>query len=703
MPATLKKFRFSPAVTPLALLVICLISYVPFTHRLGFYWDDWPSMWFLHFLGVSSFMDSFSIDRPLLAGVFMLTTSFLGEAPLNWQIFSVITRWLASLALWWTVYGLWPGKPAQAAWIAILFAVYPGFSQQAIAVTYSNAMVIFSLFLFSLGAMVWAIRERSWFWPLMIASWVSAAFSLFTTEYFFGLEFFRPLPLWMLLQERKHGAGEKPVDDPQRQGKGIGRSMDRQVLVQAGRYWLPYLVILVAFLLWRFTFHESPRGQVVLFDQLRQQPLTYPFILLYTIVQDIIKSSLLAWGLAFNIRPIADFDTALIIAYAATALGVAALAFFFTTRVGIAPADPVASSKGNPAWAWQGMAVGFFALLVSGMPFWFTDLHLELFFPWDRFTMPMMAGACIFLVSLVTWASRERWPGMLALALLAGMAGGMQFQNRLFYRQDWVTQKSFFWELTWRAPGIQPGTLLMISELPFRYYSDNSLSAPLNWIYAPEQRSARLPYMLLDIESRLGKTLPGFEPGTAIRMDYRAAYFDGNTDQAIVMFYDPPRCLKILDPQRDRNLPYKPLYIPQALALSKPELIITDTTPGAAPPSEIFGPEPRYWCYYFEKAELARQVGDWAEVARLGDEGLPLKKKFTKETATELLTFIEGYARVGRWERALELSDIFDNATDKARATLCEAWRQISLDTPNDPAQQTAVQRSRQRYQCKFP
>ena len=47
------------------------------------------------------------------------------------------------------------------------------------------------------------------------------------------------------------------------------------------------------------------------------------------------------------------------------------------------------------------------------------------------------------------------------------------------------------------------------------------------------------------------------------------------------------------------------------------------TTP--SPPPMLFGPEPPHtWCYYFQKADLARQRGDWDEVARLGDEAREL-------------------------------------------------------------------------------
>ena len=114
----------------------------------------------------------------------------------------------------------------------------------------------------------------------------------------------------------------------------------------------------------------------------------------------------------------------------------------------------------------------------------------------------------------------------------------------------------------------------MTSEIPFAYYSDNSLTAPLNWIYAPHSSSHAMPYLLYDIEARLGQGLPEIKTGLPIDQPYRAAAFNGSTSQALVLFYDPPRCLKVMNPALDRYLPVKPLYIREATPLSRLDLIL---------------------------------------------------------------------------------------------------------------------------------
>jgi len=63
----------------------------------------------------------------------------------------------------------------------------------------------------------------------------------------------------------------------------------------------------------------------------------------------------------------------------------------------------------------------------------------------------------------------------------------------------------FFWQLTWRAPGLKAGTALVSEDLPFvKYSSGNSLSAPLNLIYSPDNKTHQLNNLIMLISSPQG-------------------------------------------------------------------------------------------------------------------------------------------------------------------------------------------------------
>jgi hypothetical protein len=77
-----------------------------------------------------------------------------------------------------------------------------------------------------------------------------------------------------------------------------------------------------------------------------------------------------------------------------------------------------------------------------------------------------------------------------------------------------------------------------------------------------------------------------------------------------------------------------------------------------APPSALFGPEPVHdWCYYYEKADLARQRGEWDEVVRLYREarGLGLEPA----DAIEWLPFYQALTVLGDWAAGEEVAKAF--------------------------------------------
>jgi len=644
--------------------------------RLGFYWDDWPSIYYLHEFGPSGFLKVFAEDRPLLGWLFALTTSIVGQSTVAWQVFGLLTRWLCGVSLWGFLRALWPERTRLALWVALLFTAYPTFQQQYIAVTYSHDWLILAGFFFSFTLMIWAVRSTRWKLPLLALSWLLAAYAMFADEYYFGLELLRPLVLWWELAGRPRSAR----------------------LRLTGLLWLPYLLLMGAFLYWRIVLYESPRGEVQVFDLLLRFPIPTLIDLARTIGVDLFQAGLLGWMQAFNLPDRAVLALVHFNRFAAIA-AVTAIAFtaylFLMNRT---------SEGGSKKLAWPQtigiLLLGGFSLLIAGAPFWVTYLPIETYFPWDRFTLPMMLGSSLMVFALIELI-RIRPLQIVLIGALLGLTAGGHYLNALTYTADWATQKEFFWQLSWRAPAIQPGTTLITSAMPFRYYSDNSLTAPLNWTYAPDSRAPALPYVLINTDSRLGNTLHGLYPGVPISLSYRANEFHGSTSQAIALFYDPRRCVKVLDPQADLYWPRKDGDVPKLVALSNLNLIQTDVENPAAPPAAIFGPEPDPgWCYFFQKAELAVQFGEWQSGKALLPQGLQLSESLTGDHAAELRPFIQILAHLGRWDEAQKWTRKAISLDDKAQTVLCDAWRGLLTLPTADPAAASAVQ---EHLQCKPP
>jgi hypothetical protein len=111
------------------------------------------------------------------------------------------------------------------------------------------------------------------------------------------------------------------------------------------------------------------------------------------------------------------------------------------------------------------------------------------------------------------------------------------------------------------------------------------------------------------------------------------------------------------------------LLLRQVGAYSHIDRIIPEGT-APVPPAVLFEGEPAHgWCYYYQKASLARQSGNWEEIGKLYDQ----VRKLNLETddKSEMIPFLEGLVNLGRIEdaRSLFQQEIKGNA--KMRLSLC--------------------------------
>lgn len=168
----------------------------------------------------------------------------------------------------------------------------------------------------------------------------------------------------------------------------------------------------------------------------------------------------------------------------------------------------------------------------------------------------------------------------------------------------------------------------------------------------------------------------------------RQLHFSGRSTDSLLIFYKPSvsSCLHILGPD-DLEDPSLPAITRTALPASNLKRISPRETTGY-PPSEIFGPEPEHnWCYYYQKAALARQLGDWSGVISLADQASekgyrPLQGE--ANTPQEWLPFVEAFARSGRADEAAEISRAIFQKDRRMDRQLCGLWvglRQIAAGT----------------------
>ncbi len=667
----LDSFARSKLAVPVFLLVICVLAYGLLIPTLGYYWDDWPYAWINHMFGPGGYPEFVSLDRPHSAWVFVGLTALYGEQPLGYHINEVLVYWLCAVLFWVLLRILWPEEENAALWAGVLFAVYPGFVGHPNAIIFNHHFAAMALALFSFIGMIRAIRKpgRGWWWHILAV--LALILSQFSIEYYLGWEAVRPLLIWLVLQDCV-------PKTRRRLGKGI-------------LHLVPYWAATVGFLAWRVFVFQFPTYQPVTTGELDGNVGAW----IVGAIRGVLEVVFGAWGRTWPGVSPSDFSRA--VEMAALALSIVSAGLVFLTLVLFRRAH-AERPAGSPKAGFGSLAllIALVGVLFAGLPFWLTDLAISIRGYLSRFSLPFIPWVALLLTLLVRSLGRlplrRRWVlPTLVVSLLAGGAAGWHLKNANLFRNDWLEMERYFQQLTTRAPGLAPGTTVLINDMPFLdHYSDNSLTAVFNWTYAPEKSTVQMDYMVYYLSVRLGLGLPALEPGLPIEQPYRSLHFSGSTDQILVVFYEPPGCVRVLDLSQADRLPIGfTEEMRAALPLSDLSLVTLDQQPPEDLPSKLdLAGLSGSWCFYFEAAELAAQRGDWAQVAQLGDQAF--SGSDMANDPTENLVFVEGYLRDAQPEQALVISRYASERTQGfLDPSLCSIWRSIAPELPGgfDPSE----------------
>ena len=157
------------------------------------------------------------------------------------------------------------------------------------------------------------------------------------------------------------------------------------------------------------------------------------------------------------------------------------------------------------------------------------------------------------------------------------------------------------------------------------------------------------------------------------------------------------QCLWVLRPEL-RNAGGLTTAARTWLELSDPSRI--QITPAKQPPSAIFGAEPpRSWCYYFEKADLARQYEQWDEVGSLWRQAEAAGVRASN--GVELVPFIEAAAQQGDWSGAQAITRKAQSLPDRSTSLFCDVWRELDQSTSPTVERDTIVAEIQQNLGCQ--
>jgi hypothetical protein len=636
---------------PVALLLIGVLAFGLMIPFLGFYWDDWESVYLYHLHNPAIIFPYFA-ERPFSAFIYLILFPFTSMTPLVWQTVALVLRWIGVLFIYLTLNAVWPTRTWLNRWIGVLLLVFPGFLQQPVAVTYSRHFTAFALFAVSLYLTVLALQQRKYFWLWMPLSVIFGIAQIFMIEYFVGLELIRPVIIWAVLsadeKEKKH-----------------------RVFWKTLLYWSPFILGLGIYIWYRVFYFPSTLATTdpnnpVLLKAILSAPLATLSMLAKTVYQDVGYLIISVWANAFSPDLIHSHSKVMWLSWFVGIVSAILFCFYIyrTSR------DKQAAD--NSSFFYM-LVVGGIALLAGAVPVWAAGRQINDGNWSDRFTLAPLVGAVILDISLLDWLFRTKNQKQWLLAILVASSISYQIYNSNEYRKDWEVQRNIYWQLAWRVPVLKPGTAVIGSGTftgKSSFY-DGGYIVSLLFSQSP---SANPQYDYFDIWH-----LPAasYKPSKTLVDSERGGQFSGNTSQAIGMYFNftTNECVRVLDSVYTGDPKFN-AGMSNIIPISNlAEISVGDGT--RSPDPATFGAEPAHtWCYYFEKADLARQMQDWPTILKLGAEAKA--KGLGSNSGSEYLPFIEAYARTGQWSQAFEMSQNAQNNTAGLKPVLCNNWQRFA-------------------------
>jgi hypothetical protein len=614
------------------LVAVSAIAYLPFIAHFSYFNDDWYEMYATGVRGPSVFIDIFSIDRPARAFLMIPLYILFGRNPFPYSVSAYLFRLFGGLSVLWSLRMVWPQQKRLATLAALFYLIYPGFLSQPNAIDFQSHIAGLCFAAFSIALSLKAVTIKN-LGPRLALSGLSIFFGLAylsQMEYYAGYEVVRFVLLFILAGQRE---------------QAFFARLKRAVL-----WYLPFIIVPLLFFTWRLFFFQDIRKQTDVGAQLGiliASPLHTILVWSATLVQNMVEVGVLAWLVPFynsfsSLSPLDVF----------AGLGVALLAILLAwVSLRNIPLDSTAET----AWVWENLCAGVVILAGGLIPIIFANRSVD-FADFSRYSTISMFGAAMMLAVFVDRLQDVKLRLGFVL-LLIGMAVITHFSNGLGYARSSDANNSFWWQVSWRIPQMEKGTTLVINSQADHLGEDYTVWSPANLIYYPESQSSQniqpAIYAALLTQDTIEKAIMhvGQEYDTR-----RGSIHTYKNYRKVLVLSQPTAasCVQVMDGDQTEFSSAENARVMQLVPYSQPRNMI----PGskfAVPPYFPFGVEPAHnWCYYYEKAAYARQVGDWQTVLNFGDQiaGLHLKP----QDLIEWMPFLQAYAHFGDQTRLRELA-----------------------------------------------
>lgn len=634
---------------------------------LGFFQDDWNFVFLSSARGAQGLLEFLTIDgRPGAVWVYILGFAVLGYKTALWQAFSLLLRVLTTINFWMVLKSLWPERRYGNLVASAFFLAYPFFTLQPLSVAYAPHFMAYFLYSLSILFMIRALERPEKYLHFSIPAILGMFTHLFTVEYFVGLELLRPLVIGFFVSGRENLSRRETL---------------RKVLIT----WLPYLLTLVFFVIWRSSFSMS--------TGVRNNPLRVLFdsgqivSVVRNMFADFVLMFVNSWFKLiepelFVIGPIRNF-------YLFGIIIIGALCFYFLTKAISHEEDESRYLKGVLLAGALIVAAGMLSTYVAGF-----IVHLKNPLWNSRFSLPTLLGLAMLSSGLIEAVITSKNIRHIFLAILVGLLIGWHNQNTLNFKNAWEKQSRFYQQLMWRAPSIEPNTALVANEEILGYMGDRATIFGINTMYETKQINGA-PYWFFALSQNFHFSASPVTSGGPLDAQKVNVTFHGDGKNAIFITYQQ-QCLWVLRPE-DSEYKHLPSEMKKGALVSNYENILPEEKERSLY-KQIVKENKDTWCYFYQKADLARQTGDWETVLTLWNEAKD--KGYSPDIGFEYIPFIEAYAYMDNWEDAFLLTRNANKTTEAMYFILCPAWKRLSQETGPSAQKELFVDKAYNLLNC---
>ncbi len=480
--------------------------------------------------------------------------------------------------------------------MALLFLSYPGFLWWIQGFEYQPMVLSVDLQIFSIVFTLKAIQANSrmswllWSFASILCGWTYLAF----VEYAIGMEVFRWLCIYLITSRFFKAAFWQRI----------------MKTLQTG---LVQLLIPVCFLLWRIFLFENERKAADIGLQtgaVLHSPRTI-FMWLIHFVQSSLNVSAFAWVLPFdqNFYGLRLKDALLAIGCMLVVIVIAYL---------IHQAAHSEADAGSANWTSEAMVIGLIGACAGVLPIVAANRVIT-FDRFSHYALPASLAVVVWVVGLVHTVSNQRLR-LGGLFVLIGLSVLTHYAVATRAQDEELLISNFWHQVVWRAPNLRQGTLLVANYAGLDYEEGNDIVwGPANLIYYPESQD-QIPITIPVAAARMEADVPkDILEGLEFDQNYIVVNtISYNFNNLLVMSMPTPEaCVHVIDKNWEELSVQDTALIDLAASRSKIDNVILDGNKKILSPT-VFGHEPPHsWCFYYQKAQLARQQADWNTIAKI--------------------------------------------------------------------------------------